>query len=49
LIDTRVPVDFWMRRIKCCAQAPHADAIAIWLDQTFHIVAIAAWLALAGS
>jgi hypothetical protein len=48
LIDTRVPVTFWMRHFKQCTNAPNADPIAIWLDQTLHIVSIAAWLALAG-
>lgn len=47
LIDTRVPVTWWMRHFKKCAQAPEAGSIAIWLDQTLHIVCIAAWVALA--
>jgi hypothetical protein len=46
LIDTRVPVDWWMRYFKRCAKAPNADAIAIWLDQTLHIVCIAVWVTL---
>ena len=48
LIDTRVPVYLWMRHFKRCSEAPDAVPIAIWLDQALHIVAIAAWLALAG-
>lgn len=47
LIDTRVPVEWWIRRVKQCAKAPEAASIAIWLDQTFHIICIAAWVALA--
>ena len=46
LIDTRVPVDWWMRVFKKCSKAPDAGTIAIWLDQTLHIVCIAAWVAL---
>ncbi len=46
LIDTRVPVDWWMRAFKKCAKAPEAGTIAIWLDQTLHVVCIAAWLAM---
>ena len=46
LIDTRVPVYWWIRVFKKCSQAPDASAIAICLDQTLHIVCIAAWLAL---
>jgi hypothetical protein len=37
-----------MRCFKKCAQAPEAGSIATWLDQTFHIVCIAIWVALAG-
>jgi hypothetical protein len=44
LIDTRVPVDWWMRYFKRCTKAPNADTIAIWLDQTLHIVCIAVWV-----
>ena len=46
LIDTRVPVDWWMKAFKKCQRAPDAGNIAIWLDQTLHIVCIALWLAL---
>lgn len=45
LIDTRIPVSWWMRHFKKCSQAPDAGSIAIWLDQTLHIVCIAAWVA----
>ena len=47
LIDTRVPVAWWMRWFKKCGQAPEANLIAIWLDQTVHIVCIALWVGLA--
>jgi len=46
LIDTRLPVSWWIRCYKKCGQAPEATSIAIWLDQTLHIVCIAAWVAL---
>lgn len=46
LIDTRVPVTWWMRRFKKCERAPEAGSIAIWLDQTLHIVCLAVWVAL---
>ena len=45
LIDTRVPVEWWIRRFKRCGQTPEVGAIAIWLDQTLHIVCIALWVA----
>ena len=49
LIDTRVPVSWWIRCFKKCGQAPEAVSIAIWLDQTLHIVCIAVWVALVRS
>ena len=49
LIDTRVPVAWWMRVFKKCNQAPEALSIAIWLDQTLHVVCIAVWVALVRS
>jgi hypothetical protein len=49
LIDTRLPVTWWMRGFKKCDRAPEAGVIAIWLDQTLHIVCIAVWVMLAKS
>jgi hypothetical protein len=49
LIDTRVPVAWWMRWFKKCGKAPEVVTIAVWLDQTVHIVCIALWVALARS
>lgn len=46
LIDTRVPVDWWIRCFKKCGQVPESMSIAIWLDQTLHIACIAVWVAL---
>ena len=49
LIDTRVPVAWWMRNFKKCSEAPDVTTIAIWLDQTLHIICIALWVALVRS
>ena len=49
LIDTRVPVTFWIRYFKKCNHSPDASSIAIWLDQTLHIVCLGGWLWLRGS
>jgi hypothetical protein len=49
LIDTRVPVAWWIRVFKKSAQATEAGSIAIWLDQTLHLVCIAVWVSLLGS
>lgn len=46
LIDTRWPVNWWIRCFKKSGQAPEAGTIAIWLDQTLHIVCIAVWVTL---
>ena len=45
LIDTRVPLDWWMRVIKKCDKAPNREMIAVWTDQVMHIASIAAWIA----
>jgi hypothetical protein len=49
LIDTRVPVAWWIRVFKKSDQVPEPVSIAIWLDQTLHIVCIAIWVALVRS
>jgi Protein of unknown function (DUF3307) len=47
LIDTRVPVDWWIRVFKKSNNGPLADTIALWTDQVFHISSIALWVAFA--
>ena len=44
LIDTYVPVSWWMRYFKKCTNAPGAPMIALGVDQTLHIVCIALWV-----
>ncbi len=46
LVDTRVPVLWWMRWFKGCEKAPEAGRIALWLDQAVHLLCLAAWVAL---
>lgn len=46
LIDTRIPVAWWIRVFKKSSQAPDAGVIAIGVDQTMHLVTIAMWIAL---
>jgi hypothetical protein len=46
LIDTRIPVAWWIRIFKKSANSTDAGTIAIGLDQTLHILCIAAWLVL---
>jgi hypothetical protein len=45
LLDTRVPLDWWIRVFKRSDQAPEARLIAVWTDQVLHVAAIAAWVA----
>jgi len=44
LIDTRVPLKWWMRHIKDSADEPEAATIAVWADQVIHIASIALWI-----
>jgi hypothetical protein len=44
LIDTRVPLGWWIRHFKKSDKAPEAAIVAIGLDQTLHILCIAIWL-----
>jgi Protein of unknown function (DUF3307) len=46
LVDTRVPLNWWMRKFKNSANEPEAKHIEIWADQVIHIVSIAAWISI---
>ena len=46
LIDTRVPLEWWLRFITKSQRSPQADHIAIWTDQVMHISLIALWVKL---
>jgi hypothetical protein len=48
LVDTRVPLTWWIRRFKQSAEAPNAPAITMWTDQALHVALIALWVAWAG-
>lgn len=45
VIDTGLPLTWWIRVFKKCDKAPHAALIRLWTDQVIHIAAIAAWVA----
>lgn len=47
ILDTRRPLGWWRRFFKQTSEGPYAVATAMWADQVVHIVAIAAWVALA--
>ena len=44
LIDTRIPLGWWMRTFKDSAEVPEARSIAVWADQVLHIATIAIWI-----
>jgi Na+(H+)/acetate symporter ActP len=46
LIDTRVPLRWWIDRFKKSAHAPDASNISLWTDQALHIAVIALWIEL---
>ncbi len=42
LIDTRIPLRWWMRVVKGIpTTAPVFDDLAIWMDQMLHVIALA--------
>ncbi len=45
LLDTRVPLEWWIRVFKKSDKVPEARLIAIWTDQVIHLATIAAWVA----
>ncbi len=47
LIDTRVPLEWWIRFFKKSDKVPEARLIAVLTDQVIHIAIIAAWVAFA--
>jgi hypothetical protein len=47
LIDTRVPLRWWIDAFKKSGDAPDASNIALWTDQALHLAVIALWIELA--
>jgi hypothetical protein len=49
LIDTRIPLSFWQQRVVKHEGNGNAATlhVAIWADQTLHLVTIALWVVLA--
>jgi hypothetical protein len=46
LIDTRVPLNWWQSIFKQTREGYTADITRIMVDQSMHILSIAAWIAL---
>ena len=50
LIDTRRPLDWWMTGVKGMRRtAPEYAAVAMWMDQVFHIVVLVLAVLIAAS
>jgi len=49
LVDTRIPLRWWVRVYKRCDSSPDASLLLIGCDQVVHIACIATWIALASS
>jgi hypothetical protein len=47
LLDTRKPLDWWQKVFKQTTEGPMAVTVRVWADQVLHIIAIAAWVAIA--
>jgi len=45
LVDTRVPLKWWIRIFRQTSQGPYSDHVMIWADQVIHISLIALWVA----
>ena len=41
LIDTRIPVHWWMENVKRMHEGPQRFTVELWVDQVFHITALA--------
>jgi hypothetical protein len=44
MIDTRIPFRWWTGIFKMTTEGPLANHVAIWTDQVFHVLCIAAWV-----
>jgi hypothetical protein len=41
LIDTRLPLIWWLRMVKQMPNAPNQESVEIWVDQVMHITVVA--------
>ncbi len=44
LLDTGVPLNWWIRVFKRCQAAPQLALIRLFTDQAIHIATIGAWI-----
>jgi hypothetical protein len=48
LVDTRLPVRWWIRNFKKCEQSRDLPILLIGCDQVLHLSCIAGWMVLVG-
>jgi hypothetical protein len=47
LIDSRIPIRWWMKNFKKCESSPDLPILLIGTDQVLHLTCIAGWIVLA--
>jgi hypothetical protein len=47
LVDTRFPIQWWIKHFKKCEHSPDLPILLIGCDQVIHIGCIAGWIVLA--
>jgi hypothetical protein len=47
LVDTRVPIRWWIKLFKKCDQSPDLPILLIGCDQVLHLSCIAGWMVFA--
>jgi hypothetical protein len=48
LVDTRVPIRWWIKLFKKCDNSPDLPILLIGCDQVLHLSCLAGWMVLAG-
>jgi hypothetical protein len=48
LVDTRVPIRWWIKLFKKCDNSPDLPILLIGCDQVLHLVCLAGWMMAAG-
>jgi hypothetical protein len=48
IVDTRVPINWWIKVFKKCERSPDMPILLIGCDQVLHVGCLAGWIVLAG-
>jgi len=49
IVDTRVPIRWWVRVFKKCEKSPDLPIVLIGCDQVLHMACIAGWMVARGA